>query len=112
MEEKPAREFVFTDSDLAGHLDQDYPIKLTKLQDLIERVASRYPLIEKMEVSRIIKAIFESLRELLVLGCNLNFEKIFHDMKLNFHRSTYNSYQVWVSLITSPILKAVSDDTK
>lgn len=110
MEEKPAREFVFTDPDLVDHLNQAYPIKLTKLQDLIERVAARYPLIEKMEVSRIIKAFFEGFRELLTLGCILNFEKIFADIKLNFHRAPYNSYQVWVSLITSPALKGATND--
>jgi hypothetical protein len=112
MEEKPAREFAFTDPAIADHLNRDYPIKLSKLQDLIERVALRYPLIEKIEVSRIIKAIFESIRELLVLGCNLNFERIFHDMKLNFHPAPYNSYQVWVSLITSPILKESPNEPK
>jgi hypothetical protein len=106
----PVREFVFTDPDLATSLDRDLPVKLTKMQELIERVAVRYPLIEKMEVSRVVKTFFQSFRELLILGCSLSFQEIASDIQLNFHPAPYQSYQVIVSLTTSPFLKETTND--
>jgi hypothetical protein len=63
-------------------LNEDYPISLHDNQELVERVYQRYPLISKKEVFTIIKIIFVSIRELLILGKILNFNGLFFDMKL------------------------------
>jgi hypothetical protein len=65
-------------------LNTDSPISLKYNENLINRVYARYPLIEKHQVSMIVKAIFQSMRDLLVLGKVLNFNNFFFDAKFHF----------------------------
>jgi len=65
-------------------LNENYPISLRNNEDLVNRVYARYPLLDKSEVGIIIKAVFGSLRDLLVLGKVLNFNSLFFDTKLHF----------------------------
>lgn len=64
-------------------LNKDYPISLKYNHDLVERVYRRYPLIDKSQVGIIVKAVFGSFRDLLVLGKVLNFNGLFFDTKLH-----------------------------
>ena len=82
---KTAKLFYFKDQShqqVVDYLNQFHPISLKHNQDLVERVYQRYPLIDKSEVGIIIKAVFSSFRDLLVLGKILNFNKLFFDTKL------------------------------
>jgi hypothetical protein len=84
---KTVRPFWFKDLDhqqMADLVNRENPINLKYNESLIERVHARYPLISKTEVSIIVKAIFQSLRDLLVLGKVLNFNNLFFDTKLHF----------------------------
>ena len=63
-------------------INHDHPIKLIDNIDLIDRVCIRYPYLTKAEISIIIKAVFESFRELVLSGKILDFKHFFHDMKL------------------------------
>jgi nucleoid DNA-binding protein len=68
--------FFFKDLDhkqVSDLLNTQYPIKLKYNEDLVNRVATKYPLIPKSQVVLIIRAIFSSLRDLLVQGQVLNF---------------------------------------
>jgi hypothetical protein len=69
---------------MVDHLNDKYPISLKHNEDLVNRVHARYPLLHKSEVGIIIKAIFGSFRDLLVLGKILNFNSLFFDTKLHF----------------------------
>ncbi len=83
--QKTTKPFYFKDKthlQMIEQLNMDYPINLKYNEDLVERVHNRYPLIDKAQVGFIIKLIFQSIRELLVMGKILNFNKLFFDTKL------------------------------
>lgn len=84
---KQVKPFYFKDlshQEMVDHLNDEYPVSLKYNEDLINRVYARYPLIEKSQVSIIVKAIFQSMRDLLVLEKVLNFNNLFFDAKLHF----------------------------
>jgi len=108
---KTIKQFQFkdqTNQEMVDYLNSKYPISLKHNEDLINRVHSRYPLLEKSEVGVIVKGVFASIRDLLVLGEILNFNKLFFDTKLHFFTHTkgvviFPSLKVKIS--TPPILK-------
>lgn len=69
---------------MVDYLNDNYPISLKHNESLVNRVYARYPLLDKSEVGIIIKAVFSSFRDLLVLGKILNFNNLFFDTKLHF----------------------------
>lgn len=105
---KTIKEFYFINNDTIEKLNTTLPINLKYLEPLIERVHKRYPLIEKSEVSVIVKATFESFRELLVSGCILNFNKFVFNMKLYFFKAT-NKPAVKMKLTTPPPIRTYND---
>lgn len=79
--------FTFKDQthqQMVDDLNDHYPISLKHNESLVNRVHARYPLLDKSEVGIIIKAVFASFRDLLVLGKILNFNNLFFDTKLHF----------------------------
>src|SRR5574337_1640130 len=97
-----------THQQMVDKLNQEYPVNIKYNERLVNRVYTRYPLINKSEVSFIIRAVFQSLRDLLVLGNVLNFNGLFFDTKLHFfvHRRenrTLPSLKVKIS--TPPSLR-------
>lgn len=84
---KTVKPFYFQDLDhqqVVDLLNEEHPVNIKYNEDLVNRVYARYPLIDKTQVSIIIKAIFQSFRDLLVLGKVLNFNNLLFDCKLNF----------------------------
>lgn len=84
---KKIKEYYFKDLDRKEMIDQlnnDLPVNIKYNKDLVDRVHARYPLLDKTEVSIIVKAVFQSIRDLLVLGKILNFNTLFFDTKLYF----------------------------
>lgn len=84
---KQVKPFYFKDvshQEMVEILNDDHPVNLKYNEDLVNRVYARYPLIEKSQVSIIVKAIFQSMRDLLVLEKVLNFNNLFFDAKLHF----------------------------
>jgi hypothetical protein len=65
-------------------INSEMPVNIKYNEDLVDRVYARYPLIDKTQVSIIVKAVFQSLRDLLVLGKVINFNNLFFDTKLLF----------------------------
>ena len=87
--QKTVKLFYFRDhshQQMIDHLNIDKPISLKYNKDLVERVHQRYPLIDKAEVGIIVKAVFGSFRDLLILGKILNFNNLFFDCKLLFFK--------------------------
>lgn len=83
--EKTTKQYYFlskTHQEVVDQLNTDLPINIKYNEDLVNRVYERYPFIDKAEISLIIKATFQSFRDLLVLGKILNFNKLFFDTKL------------------------------
>lgn len=84
---KVVKPFGFKDmshQEMADLLNQEYPINLKYNEQLVDRICVRYPFITKTQVSIIVKAVFQSFRDLLVLGRVLNFNNLFFDAKLHF----------------------------
>jgi hypothetical protein len=73
-----------TNQQMVDELNADYPISLKHNEDLVNRVHAKYPLLDKSEVGIVIKAVFASFRDLLVLGKIMNFNNLFFDAKLHF----------------------------
>ena len=84
---KTVKPFYFKDiehQEVVNQLNNDNPVNLKYNEDLVNRVYARYPLIDKTQISIITKAIFQSFRDLLVLGKVLNFNNLFFDCKFHF----------------------------
>jgi len=83
--EKTTKQYYFsnkTHQEVVDQLNTDLPVNIKYNEDLVNRVYEKYPFINKAEISLIIKATFQSFRDLLVLGKILNFNKLFFDTKL------------------------------
>jgi hypothetical protein len=110
---KPKRVKPFSFKDLSHQqvvdlLNEENPVNLKYNQDLADRVYARYTLLEKSEVSRIIKMVFQSFRDLLVLGKVLNFNNLFFDAKLHFFDYRKNGHilpSLKVKISTPPPLR-------
>ncbi len=97
-----------THQQMVDYLNEKYPISLKHNEDLVNRVYARYPLLDKSEVGIIIKAVFASFRDLLVLGKVLNFNNLFFDTKLHFfeyRRSGHILPSLKVRMSTPPKLR-------
>lgn len=84
---KTVRPFYFVNmskQDIVDMLNNECPINIKYNEDLVDRIYARYPLVSKTEISIIVKAVFQSFRDLLVLGKVLNFNTLFFDTKLYF----------------------------
>jgi len=84
---KKVKPFYFKDlshQEMVNLINEDIPVNLKYNEELVNRIYARYPLIEKSQVSLIVKAIFQSMRDLLILGKVLNFNNLFFDAKLHF----------------------------
>jgi len=73
-----------TNQEMVDQLNTDRPISLKHNEDLVNRIHARYPVIDKSEVGIIVRAVFQSMRELLVLGNVLNINNLFLGAKLHF----------------------------
>lgn len=81
------REFFFknkTKEEMVEYVNQQHEIYLKGMNELIDRIHNQYPLIDKVDVIIIVKALLESIRDLMILGETLNIQEIFSEMKLNF----------------------------
>jgi len=76
--------FKISNQEVVDILNRDYPINMRYNEELINRIHSRYPLISKYEISVIVRAVFQSFRDLMILGKVLNFNNLFFDTKLLF----------------------------
>ncbi len=90
---KTTKPFYFegmSHSEMVEILNTYFPISLKHNEDLINRIADRYPLLNKVQISQIVKLVFKSMRELLIMGKILNFNSLFFDTKLFFFKHRKN----------------------
>lgn len=108
---KTTRPFWFKDQTHQQMVDQlniDYPINLKYNSDLVERIHARYPIISKVQIAVIVKSVFQSFRELMILGKILNFHNLFFDTKLHFFNYRKNGHilpSLKVKISTPPKLR-------
>jgi len=70
--------------DLVDDIRSKLPINIKKLENIIDRIHEKYPLIDKTEVAIIVKAIFETMRELLIQKRQININNFFNSMKFYY----------------------------
>ncbi len=114
--QKEIVEFYFmglSREDLVNLLNKELPINIKTLGPIVDRVYEKYPVIDKAEVSLIIVTVFEAMRDFLVLGYVMNFNKFVFDMKLHFFQhviGTRFNTALKVKLKASPkFLKDLND---
>lgn len=79
-----------THQQMVDLVNKENPISLKYNESLINRIHTKYPIINKIEISIIVKSIFQSIREFLILGKVLNFNSLFFDTKLLIFSYTRN----------------------
>ena len=108
---KIVKEYVFKDMthhEMMDLLNKELPVNIKYNEDLVNRVHERYPFVDKTDVAIVIKGIFQSFRDLLVLGKVLNFNKLFFDTKLYFFDYRKNGHilpSLKVKISTPPPLR-------
>lgn len=81
---KQIKEYFFKDldhNDMISIINRDLPLTIKYNEDLVNRISAKYPILNKTEISIIVTAVFQSIRDLLVLGKILNFNSLFFDTK-------------------------------
>jgi hypothetical protein len=112
---KMVREYYFKDlsnKQVVDMVNKELPINLKYNENLVDRVHARYPLLDKTQISIIVKAIFQSFRDLLILGKVLNFNNLFFDTKLHFfdhRRDGHILPSLKVKISTPPPLRKPND---
>jgi hypothetical protein len=111
---KKVKSFFFKDmthEEMSDLLNEELPIVIRYNEGLINRVHEKYPLISKYEISLIVRAVFESFRDFMVLGKVLNFNKLFFNTKLFFYLSKFDhkTPNLTVQITTPPRLRAKDD---
>ena len=98
---------------MADLLNEEYPVNMKYNEELVNRIYDRYPLIDRASVSLIVKSIFQSFRDLLVLGKVLNFNNLFFDTKLHFFDYRKNGHilpSLKVKISTPPPLRKYDNE--
>lgn len=96
-----------TNEEMANKIEEELPIKhylffLHDEDDLVNKVHSRYPFVDKETVKYIISNIFVALRSLLIMGKIINLMPILTDFKLTFFlRDKKSSFKAHISNINS-----------
>lgn len=73
-----------------SQLDKELPIILAKIEPIIDRVCKRYPSLNKIQITIIIKSFFERIRFLLVKGDTLSINNFVGRLKLiSFYRNRH-----------------------
>lgn len=110
---KVTKKYVFNGISHQGMVDElnsKYPIDLRYNANLVNKVYARYPLVDKTCISIVVKSVFQSFRDLLVLGKVLNFNNLFFDTKLFFFKHRRNGHilpSLKVKISTPPPLRKI-----
>jgi hypothetical protein len=86
--------FVFkkkTNAEISRLVDFIYPIKISNKEEFINRIYSRYPMVDKSSIALIVKIMFETMRLMLILGaifkCDSFFTRFLLYIKVNKFQS-------------------------
>lgn len=88
------KQIEYKDLTLAEFTDlvnKSLQIKLSDKSDLIQSIHDRYPILSLQETSLIVKAFFDVIRESLIAGEIINFNKTFSGMQLQVYKHRRNN---------------------
>lgn len=110
---KPFEYKEITHQQFVDMINADHPVNLKYNHDLIDRVYARYPLISKAKVAVIIKTVFATMRDLLLLGDIMNFHGLFFNTKIHIFKHAPKGIKkpaIKVQLTMPPAMKKVKND--
>jgi hypothetical protein len=90
MKKLTIRPFFFvgkTHEEMAQIVNKKIPIRIPKCEYLIDKIHDKYFLLNKTEISLVVVKIFETFREILILGRILNIHHLLNNTKLFFYLS-------------------------
>jgi hypothetical protein len=68
------RKFDLEDvTNVQAEIDQFFPIKITQIESLLERIHEQYPLVDRTEIAWVVKGFFSVLRRKLLNGEAISF---------------------------------------
>ena len=94
--------------EIINFFNNDLPINLKNIKNIVDKIYDQYPLISKLEISYIVKNIIYSFRDNLIKGNIININNFFYDYKLyfyNFKKNNKNYNTIRAKIKTSPRLK-------
>lgn len=80
--------------DLVEEINKNYPIKLSKMEKIIDNISNKYPYLEKTQIAFIVKSTFENIRKFLILGDTIKIQNFMNFTKLKI---TKNSIKIKIS---------------
>ena len=95
-------------SEMVKIINDNFPISLKKNEDLINRIHTRYPILDKSQVAFIVLSIFQSMRELLILDKTISLQNLFLSMKLFYFQYRHGEHilpALRVKVATPPDLR-------
>jgi len=83
-------------------INQEYPMFSSLYKKWAAEIYKQYPLVDKSQIVLIIKAVFEELRDQLILGQEIAISKLFNHMILiaNKHKFLNTNLRVKISTPT------------
>lgn len=91
---KKQNKTYFTKFDIKK-FNNDLPIKIDTLENIIAQVTKQYPFITESEIKLIVFYFLEEIREQVIQGNSINIEEFLHNMKLyTFCKIKYNKLEV------------------
>jgi hypothetical protein len=79
--------------------NKELPISLKYNEDLINRISDKYPLLTKAEIAVIVTGVFQSIRDLLLMGKAINVKKLLCNLKLRYLKYK-NNYKLKPMFVT------------
>jgi len=81
-------------------LNKEMPISLKYNEDLVDRICLKYPYLPKSEVAVIVRGVFQSLRDILLLGNKISIAGLVFHLKLSFVNLKSNKYRLRPYFVT------------
>lgn len=76
------------------HINIDIPIKFKSLEDIINIIHNRYPLLSKYQIVFIVKSFFEEIRSSLTDGYSISMNNFVDNIELLFYNRNWNDKKV------------------
>lgn len=85
-------------------INTNLPISLENIQPIIDRIHLKYPVVNKYEITLVVKSFFECIREILIAGDTISINSFFSKMHLiSFYKMRKNKISKVVKVkLTTP----------
>lgn len=75
-------------------INKEYPIKLNKIEHIINKIQQQYPALDKINIIIIINKAFEIIRRELITGKTIQINNIMFGMKIKKYQRVINQKKI------------------